>query len=193
MSSSVNRIFSFLHKAEKLKCELRHCWLSSGRQESVAEHVWRTSLMALLIFPHLNEKIDLFKSLKMVIIHDLVEIETGDTPVFLQEGYDTLQNELQAIDKIRDLIGGPAGEEIHALWYEFNERKSAESCFVYALDKLEANLQHNESDECTWTQEDRDQVFKIENACAHDTFLREINEQIKKDAKSRVHPRILGK
>lgn len=190
MSSLVNQIFSFLHKAEKLKCELRHCWLSSSRQESVAEHVWRTSLMALLIFPHLNEKIDLFKSLKMVIIHDLVEIETGDTPVFMQEAHDTSQNELQAIDKIRELIGGPVGEEIHGLWHEFNEKKTLEARFVYALDKLEANLQHNESDECTWNQEDRDQVFKIDNACAYDPFLREINEQIKKDAKLHMRPKI---
>lgn len=190
MKSSADQILSFLHKAEKLKCELRHSWLSSVRQESVAEHVWRTSLMALLCFPHLNEKIDLFKSLKMVIIHDLVEIETGDTPVFMQEACDIFQKELQAIEKIRALVGGPVGEEIYALWHEFNERKTSEARFVFALDKLEANLQHNESYEGTWTEDDKNQVFNIDRACHHDPFLRAINEQIKKDAKLRMHPKI---
>ncbi len=186
----MDQILSFLHKTEKMKCELRHSWLSSGRQESVAEHVWRTSLMALLFSPYLNEKIDLYKSLKMVIIHDLVEIEAGDTPVFMQETCDTSQKELNAIKKIREFIGGPLGEEIHALWHEFNERNTAEARFVFALDKLEANLQHNEADERTWTQEDKNQVFKIDSACAHDPFLREMNERIKKDAKLRMHPKI---
>ena len=190
MDFVVDQILSFLHKTEKLKSELRHSWLSSGRQESVAEHVWRTSLMALLFFPHLNEKIDLCKALKMVIIHDLVEIETGDVPVFMQEPCGTFRKELKAIKKIRELIGGSLGEEIYALWNEFNERKTPEARFVFALDKLEANLQHNEADECTWTQEDINQVFKIDSACAHDPFLRSVNERIKKDAKLRMHPKI---
>ena len=192
MEYSMDQMMSFLHKTEKLKCELRHSWLSSGRQESVAEHVWRTSLMALLFSPYLNEKIDLHKSLKMAIIHDLVEIEAGDTPVFMQDTCDTSQKELNAIKKIREFIGGPLGEEIHALWHEFNEKNTAEARFVFALDKLEANLQHNEADECTWTQEDKNQVFKIDSACAHDPFLHEINERIKKDAKSRCAPKLAG-
>lgn len=190
MEFSLNQIFSFLHKAEKLKCELRHSWLSSGRQESVAEHAWRTSLMALLFSPHMNEKINLFKALKMIIIHDLVEIETGDIPVFKLESCDISQRESQAMENIRKLLGNQVGEEIFTLWHEFNERKTPEARFAYALDKLEANLQHNEADERTWTQEDKNQVFKIDKACAYDSFLSSVNEQIKKEAKLRIQPKI---
>ncbi len=190
MNCSLDKMVSFLHQAEKLKCELRHSWLSSGRQESVAEHVWRTSLMALLFSHHVSEEIDLCKALKMIIIHDLVEIEAGDTPVFMQDENGVSQRELQAIEEIRTLIGDEIGEQIYALWHEFNQRKTVEARFVYALDKLEANLQHNEADERTWTQEDKNQVFKIDHACDHDPFLSSVNERIKKDAKQRLHPKI---
>ncbi|MDZ4323104.1 MAG: HD domain-containing protein, partial [Alphaproteobacteria bacterium] len=72
----------FLNIAEKLKCEMRHSWLSSGRQESVAEHSWRMGLMVMTFFPYLSQKVDLEKCLKMAILHDLAEAEVGDIPVF---------------------------------------------------------------------------------------------------------------
>jgi putative hydrolase of HD superfamily len=71
-------IMDVLQLAEKLKFELRHSWLSNGRQKSVAEHTWRMLLMAILIEPLLDQKVDLARLLKMIIIHDLVEAEAGD-------------------------------------------------------------------------------------------------------------------
>jgi len=189
MCFSLDQILDLLHKAEKLKCELRHSWSSSGRQESVAEHVWRTSLMALLFSPQMKEKIDLYKALKMIIIHDLGEMETGDTPVFNQSD-SASQNESQAMQKLRTLLDNETGDEIYSLWNEFNERNTPEARFAFALDKLEANLQHNEAHERTWTQEDKNQVFMIDQACSYDPFLFSVNEQIKKEAKKRIHPKI---
>ena len=78
MQSQITRILEVLTLAERLKFELRHSFISSGRQESVAEHTWRMSLMAVLIEPLLKQKIDAARLLKMVILHDLVEAEARD-------------------------------------------------------------------------------------------------------------------
>lgn len=77
-----HNILQVIALAEKLKYEMRHSWLSNGRQESVAEHTWRMSLMAILVEPYLDQKVNIEKLLKMVIIHDLVEAEAGDIPAF---------------------------------------------------------------------------------------------------------------
>src|SRR5664279_3790164 len=78
MEKEIASILKVLTLAEKLKFELRHSYTSSGRQESVAEHTWRMSLMAVLIEPLLKQKIDTARLLKMIIIHDLVEAEASD-------------------------------------------------------------------------------------------------------------------
>src|SRR5215471_17820011 len=78
MEKQVKSILTVLKLAERLKFELRHSYTSSGRQESVAEHTWRMSLMAVLIEPLLSQKVDTARLLKMIIIHDLVEAEAKD-------------------------------------------------------------------------------------------------------------------
>src|SRR4029453_16575758 len=78
MEKQITSILKVLEMAERLKFELRHSYTSSGRQESVAEHTWRMSLMAVLIEPLLTQKIDTAWLLKMIILHDLVEAEAGD-------------------------------------------------------------------------------------------------------------------
>lgn len=78
MERQITSILKILTLAERLKFELRHSYTSSGRQESVAEHTWRMSLMAVLIEPLLKQKIDPARLLKMIILHDLVEAEAGD-------------------------------------------------------------------------------------------------------------------
>src|SRR5215469_6779638 len=75
-------ILGFLRVAERLKCELRHSWLSTGRRESVAEHTWQMALMALLTYRHLEHPVAIERVLKTVLIHDLVEAEVGDVPFF---------------------------------------------------------------------------------------------------------------
>ena len=80
MKRDIENILSFLKLSERLKCELRHSWLSNGRQESVAEHSYQMALMAILIHPHLDQKPNLEKTLKMALVHDLVEAIVGDVP-----------------------------------------------------------------------------------------------------------------
>src|SRR5437764_9022274 len=78
MEGHISSILKVLTLAERLKFELRHSYTSSGRQESVAEHTWRMSLMAILMEPLLKQNVDITRLLKMIIIHDLVEAEAGD-------------------------------------------------------------------------------------------------------------------
>lgn len=191
MKDKVIRIFDFLRLAEKLKCELRHCDLSNGRRESVAEHVWRTSLMALVIAPHLESEIDLEKTLKMIIIHDIVEAICGDVPAFDTETPEAkakkLENESNAIKQIREMLSTPAGDEIFHLWYEFEEKETLESKFANTLDKLEAQIQHNESDLTTWLPIEKLRVFyKLEELGEYDPFLREFKNHIKHDSVTKL-------
>ena len=180
----LNRIFDFLKLAEKLKYELRHCDLSNGRRESVAEHVWRTSLMALVVTPHLTQAIDLEKTLKMIIIHDIVEAICGDIPAFETDNILTKQlkaeNEGKAIVEIKQMLSSVAGDDIFHLWYEFEEKETLEAKVANTLDKLEAQIQHNESDLSTWIPIEKLRVFyKLDELGEFDPFLREFKNHIK--------------
>ena len=85
-------LLEILSVAEKLKCATRHCYTSSGRHESVAEHSWRISLMAMLLEPEFPEA-DMNKVIRMCLIHDLGEAFTGDIPTFLKQTVDEQKEE----------------------------------------------------------------------------------------------------
>jgi putative hydrolases of HD superfamily len=170
-----------LHLAEMLKDEMRHSWTSKGRRESVAEHTWRTSLMAILFFPYLSLQVDLLKALKMIIVHDIVEARAGDVPVF-EVNAEIKKKEALAICEIRQMLNNSTGDEIYELWQEFEMGCTNEAKFAKALDKIEANLQHNEANLSSWTIADKEQVFKIDAFCQVDPYLQEVNEKIKQDA-----------
>ena len=137
-----------LHVAERLKDATRHCTTSSGRPESVAEHSWRTALMAFLlrgVFPEL----DMDKVVRMCLIHDLGECFTGDIPTFRKTEEDR-ETEDALLDRwIRSLPEEISGE-MAELYREMDAQKTTEAKLYKALDKLEAVIQHNESPLETW-------------------------------------------
>ena len=151
MRDNLVRILEVIKLGEKLKSEMRHSWLSNDRRESVAEHTWRVSLMAMLIEPYLNQAVDSARLLKMIIVHDLVEAEATDIPAFDTMNNAELKeqkqiNEIRAIEKIRDTLQGSLGEDVYNLWMEFEHKETFEAKVANALDKLEAQIQHNEAD-----------------------------------------------
>lgn len=174
------QILAFLHEAEKLKSVLRHSWLSSGRRESTAEHTWRMAVMALLLHPHLKHKPNLFKSLKMVLVHDLVEIYAGDVAIWKRIKSARLtsaknKQELLAINRLAKMLPGRQGGKIRNLWLEFEGRKSAESKFVQALDRLEVKIQHQEADVKHLTKTElRYNLVGGKAECVHDPFLEKL-------------------
>ena len=183
MKQDLQKILAFLSFAERLKFELRHSWLSNGRQESVAEHVWRTSLMAVLLYPYLEQSLDMAKTLKMIIIHDIVEAEAGDVPVFEAETPEAKKKKQEkekcAIENIKTMLNSSSGDEIYELWFEFEEKRTLEAKFAQALDKLEAQIQHNEADIKTWLPPEKLRIFfKLDNYCVFHSSLIQFKELI---------------
>ena len=137
-----------LHTAERLKDETRHCYTSGGRHESVAEHSWRLALTALFLrdeFPAL----DIDRVIRMCLIHDLGECFTGDIPSFLKSGGDE-ERERSALETWVASLPAPYSVELKKLYAEMDALETDEARLYKALDKLEAVIQHNESDIATW-------------------------------------------
>lgn len=173
-SGAIAAILDFLAFSERLKTELRHSWLSDGRRESVAEHCWQMALMAMLMHRELEHRVDLGRTLRLVIVHDLVEAEVGDVPFFATgEAKDgKAAREARAILGIRERLPAPVGGEIHDLWHEYEAAATPEARFARALDNLEVQVQHNLADMATWEPVEHRLVYgKMERHCAHDAFL----------------------
>jgi 5'-deoxynucleotidase YfbR-like HD superfamily hydrolase len=191
MEKQILSILKVLTLAERLKFELRHSYTSSGRQESVAEHTWRMSLMAVLIEPLLTKKIDTARLLKMIILHDLVEAEARDIsaldvlrdPTIKQA---KVEKEKQAIENLRLTLKDTNGQEIHDLFYEFEEKQTYEAKVANALDKLEVQLQHNHADFSTWEEIEYDMSYMMDKYVLFDPTLIELKNQIEKQAEEKM-------
>lgn len=180
---AVKQILSVIHLAERLKRTLRHSWLSDGRQESVAEHTWRMSLMAIIVAPHLDESVDVEKLLKIVIIHDLVEAIAGDIPAFellhnVENRISKRRREEAAIRTIAEMLPGASSSVIQTLWEEFESKSSFEAKVANALDKLEAQIQHNEAPLATWLDVEKGLMHSLERHTSFDTFLDELRTEV---------------
>jgi 5'-deoxynucleotidase YfbR-like HD superfamily hydrolase len=187
--SEIRTILDFLALAERLKCELRHSWLSNGRQESVAEHCWQMALMAMLMHRHLAFPVDLGKTLKMILTHDLVEALAGDVPFFerSERKATKVARERAAIEVIRARLGAPTGQEIYDLWHAYEARQTPEAKFAGALDHLEVQAQHNLADIGSWTPIEYDLVYtKMDRACAYDPFVAAFCEAVKNQSEVKM-------
>ena len=184
-------MLKFFHVAEGLKRELRHSWLSDGRQESVAEHTWRVALMAMAIEEYLPQKVNSERLLKMIIIHDLVEVYATDIPAFdtmnnIKVKEQKRQNEMKAIEKIRNLLGNDTGKQFYDLWFEFEHRKTYEAKVANALDKLEAQIQHNEAAIETWLPIEHEMVFLLGKHTDFDNVLDELKGIIEAEGVEKI-------
>ena len=189
MAAAVTTILDFLKLSEGLKRELRHSWLSDGRRESVAEHSWQMALMAILVHPHLDEPVDLGRTLELIVVHDLVEALVGDVPYFDTSERKRLkqQREAAAIAEIEARLDPPTGARIKALFLEFEARATAEARFAGALDNLEVQIQHNLADFSTWTDAEYALIYdKIERPCAYDPFLTALCKAIQAEAEAKL-------
>ena len=144
----------FIHEIDKIKYIQRKTRLfNSDRTENDAEHSWHLAVMALVLSGHSNETIDLLKVIKMLLIHDLVEIDAGD--IFL---YDTATShtntaaELAAAKRIFGLLPQNQAEELILIWEEFEAGETAESKFARAMDRFEPLLQNRSNQGGTWKE-----------------------------------------
>lgn len=152
----IDNYLEFLEKAQKLKNTLRHSWTEdSHRQESVAEHSWHMSLMAVVFSPELVKKVNLTKVLKMISVHDLGEAITGDIPAFSPNHSTKHGEEKEAIKKIAAGLPSVPNKEIVSLYEEYEAKQTAEALFTKMLDVLDVIFQHLIADISTWSEEER--------------------------------------
>ena len=155
---------TFLNVLEKLKCNTRHSWTSTGRHETVAAHSWRLAVMALLLKGELPG-VDMDKVLRMCLIHDFGEAVTGDIPAFEKTERDEAA-EAEAVAAMLSPHPQPLRGELGALFAEMDAQESPEARVYKALDKLEAVIQHNEAPLDTWLPNEYglQRTYGVENA-----------------------------
>jgi putative hydrolase of HD superfamily len=160
MENTVTSILAFLEFSERLKYELRHSWVSNGRQERVAEHCWHMALMAIATYQYLEHPVHIERVLKMSVLHDLIEAETGDIPFFEKSSRQRrkAEREQTAIKHIRAMLPEPVGQDTYTVWQECEAGMTPEAQVVKALDHLEVPLQHHRADLQTWEEIEYDLV-----------------------------------
>ncbi|RZT96329.1 putative hydrolase of HD superfamily [Ancylomarina subtilis] len=144
----------FIKEIDKIKYIQRKTKLfNSDRHENDAEHSWHLAMMTIVLSEHANEQIDVLKVLKMVLIHDIVEIDAGDTFI-----YDSVKNhsntdeELKAAKRIFGMLPTEQAQEFIAIWEEFEEGKTVEAKFAKAMDRFEPLLQNTSNNGGTWSE-----------------------------------------
>lgn len=154
ISEKLIQQIAFIKEIDKLKYIQRKTKLFySDRNENDAEHSWHLAMMAIVLAEHSNESIDILKVIKMVLIHDIVEIDAGD--IFI---YDTTKNhtntdeELLAAKRIFGLLPAEQSNELIEIWEEFEAGETNEAKFARAMDRLEPLLQNASNNGGTWAE-----------------------------------------
>lgn len=137
------RQVEFLKEIEKLKLVNRaNGTLAGNRFENSAEHSWHVALMAVILGQYSGRNIDLFKAVKMLLIHDVVEIDAGDTWLYSTDSNGTSRAEEVAAERLFGLLPPEQRSEFLALWREFEARSTDEAKFASAIDGIQPLLNH---------------------------------------------------
>ena len=142
------QLLAILRRIETLKTNPRHAYTAGGVRETVAAHSWRTALLAMLLASEFPE-LDMNKVIRMCLIHDLGEAVTGDIPAFEKTDEHRSQERL-ALAQLVDTAPAADAAQMHALFAEMDALGTPEARLYKALDRIEAVIQHNESDIATW-------------------------------------------
>lgn len=145
MTENSRQVLEFIQELEKLKTVTRqNRTLDDGRWENSAEHSWHVAMMALLMQELLPENVDIVKVVKMLLIHDIVEIDTGDVYLYDEEKRKAVAvKEAVAAERIFGLLPDHLRDEYLALWREFEEKETVEAKAAGALDTLQPLINHD--------------------------------------------------
>jgi putative hydrolase of HD superfamily len=154
MDERIERQIAFALEIDKVKNVFRQTHLSShGRKENDAEHSWHMAVMAYLLKEYANEEIDIAKVMLMCLIHDIVEIDAGDTYAYDAEGLKTQKaREEAAKERIFSILPEEQRAELAALFDEFEAYETAESKFVHAIDNLQPLILNDSNDGGDWRE-----------------------------------------
>jgi putative hydrolase of HD superfamily len=151
----LRRQIEFLIEIDKLKGVFRQTWLMDGsRRENDAEHSWHLALLAVLLSEYAAEPdVDLFRVVKMVLVHDLVEIDAGDVLVYDRgKSAEWQVREREAAERIYRILPADQADELRALWEEFEARATPEARFAAALDRLQPILHNYQTEGKLWQE-----------------------------------------
>ena len=142
----------FILQADAEKEIERRTLISSGKRfENDSEHAWHMALMAILLSEYANENIDVLKTVSMILIHDIVEIDAGDTYCYDYElGKSQRERELKAADRIYALLPDDQAKKLRALWDEFEANETPEANFAHAMDCLQPTMLNNATGGVMW-------------------------------------------
>src|SRR5688572_3773069 len=148
----LTRQLSFLIEIDRLKNVIRQTSLCDGsRRENSAEHSWHLAMMALVMAEHAGADIDVALVVKMLLVHDLVEIDAGDTFAYDTAGYvGKDERERAAAERLFGILPGDQAAELRALWDEFESGETAEARYANALDRLQPLLANHQSRGGSW-------------------------------------------
>lgn len=144
----------FVIEIDKLKNIYRQTYvLHEERKENDAEHSWHIAVLAFLLAEYSNEKIDVPKTMKMLLIHDIVEIDAGDTYCYDEKGYETkAEREGAAADRIFGILPDDQRDEFYGLWREFEDCTTAEARFAALLDRIQPMLLNYTKNGISWKE-----------------------------------------
>jgi putative hydrolases of HD superfamily len=150
--SRIGQVHQFIIEIDKLKGILRQTRLTdNSRQENSAEHSWHLAIMAIILAEYAPPNVDLLRAIKMLLIHDLVEIDAGDTFCYdIQGNLNKAIKEEKAAARLFGLLPSEQGKELHEIWQEFEAFETDTARFAVALDRLQPLLQNQQNKGGTW-------------------------------------------
>ena len=148
----LDRQFDFIREIDKEKFIGRQTYLSDGvRKENDAEHAWHMAIMTILLSEYAGEEIDVLKTVTMLLIHDIVEIDAGDTYAYDEEAKKTQrEREVKAADRIFGMLPDDQGKRFRELWEEFEARETKEAKFARTMDNLQPMMLNAATDGKAW-------------------------------------------
>ncbi|MDA8308802.1 MAG: HD domain-containing protein [Deltaproteobacteria bacterium] len=160
----------FLVEIDRLKSIIRQSLLVDGsRHENSAEHSWHLAVLAMVLAEHSSAQVNLLRVLKMILVHDLVEIDAGDTYCYDEAGNrDKAERENKAADRIFSLLPSDQADEFRSLWEEFESANTPEALFAASLDRLQPLLNNFSSGGLMWQEHGirKEQVFSRNSSMA---------------------------
>ena len=150
----LERQFDFFREIDKEKFIGRQTYLTgAGRKENDAEHAWHMAVMALLLSEYANEDIDVLRTVSMILIHDIVEIDAGDTYAYDEEGKATqCEREQMAAERLFGMLPKDQGVRFRALWDEFEAAVTPEARFARAMDNIQPLMLNAATDGKAWRE-----------------------------------------
>ena len=150
----IDKQFEFIREIDKEKEITRHTFLAdASRRENDAEHAWHMAIMTILLQEYANEEIDVLKTITMLLIHDIVEIDAGDTYAYDEKGKENqAEREEKASKRIFNMLPEDQAEKMIALWHEFEEQKTPEAKFARCMDNIQPMMLNDASNGLAWEE-----------------------------------------